>query len=113
MRAFVFGVVLLGMGTAAHAISFNSAGAGLMSCSIFAKAYEQDPNTTEQFYFAWAQGFMTGVNAPRIAPQQKNLGGMSTPDQKRAIRMFCETHPLRDYSDAVFELWQSLPPMTP
>ena len=37
-------------------------GLGMHSCSEFARSYAANPSVTEDLYFTWAQGFMSGLN---------------------------------------------------
>jgi len=37
-------------------------GLGMDTCGEFAKSYAANPKVTEGIYFAWAAGFMTGLN---------------------------------------------------
>jgi hypothetical protein len=60
--------------TAAALITITSAnaecggtGVGMETCGNFPKLYQQSPQTTENIYFAWAQGFLTGFNSMAIA----------------------------------------------
>ncbi len=86
-------------------------GAGGKTCAVFAKDYKDSPVIIEDYYFAWAQGFMTGFNTAQLAAKQRtrNLGGVSIDQQQARIRAFCNRKPLADYFEAVIDLYLSLP----
>ena len=86
-------------------------GAGTVSCGKFAKDYASAPDEFSNFYFAWAQGYMSGINLA-IASETKryrNLAGMPTDQQERFLRAHCNQHPLGDFADGVIELYDKLP----
>jgi hypothetical protein len=41
-------------------------GVGVSSCGEFTGLYRQNPTLWRGIYFAWTQGFMSGVNVARI-----------------------------------------------
>lgn len=86
-------------------------GLGATSCAEFAKMYQSNPKTIEDIYFAWAQGFMSGMNMGLMANKQepRELAG-ETRDQAQIIRTFCADNPLKTYMDAVLQLWTTLKP---
>jgi hypothetical protein len=60
MRAIlVFGLVLIVAPVSAHYVN----GAGARSCADFAQAYKNNPGLTEEIFYSWAFGFMSGLNA--------------------------------------------------
>jgi hypothetical protein len=92
------------------------AGAGALTCGQFANHYAKNPQV-ELSYFAWAQGFMSSMNVSRAdspSPAYRDLSG-PIEFQMSQIRIYCDDHPLAQYSDAVFDLFGSLPllPMPP
>jgi hypothetical protein len=86
-------------------------GNGVVSCAEFADQYNTSPRIVETAYFAWAQGFMSGMNAfasgAHMSPRE--LRGMSSEAQERFIRAYCASHPLEEYFRAVLKLYGSLP----
>jgi hypothetical protein len=82
-------------------------GAGVLTCSEFAQAYQQSPESTETYFFAWAQGYMTGLNASMLT--QKNLRAWPLEKQKQHIRAFCDKRPLANIRDAATDLFTNLP----
>jgi len=78
MRAWLVAVALLGIVTAAHAEAIDSVGAGLTSCASFAKKYKANRKFTEEFYFTWAEGFLTGLNAAADAASAAAITCWST-----------------------------------
>ncbi|HTZ67021.1 MAG TPA: hypothetical protein VMB83_06075 [Roseiarcus sp.] len=88
-------------------------GLGTRSCAEFAKSYASNPAVTEEFYFTWAQGFTSGVNASTWAETgtyrdiKGTLADMAA--QKLRIRSYCNSHPLAQYPMAIMDLFNSLP----
>ena len=83
------------------------AGAGWVSCGEYAARYQQSPKSTEDYFYAWAQGYMSGVNQASLI--RKNLRGWRIEKQKDTIRAYCEKHPLAAYGEAVQSVFNSLP----
>src|SRR4051794_38792228 len=82
-------------------------GAGTATCAKYAEVYRQSPDSIEDIFFAWAQGFMSGMNS---GPLQNNgtsqdLASIPTPEQHRLLQGYCNAHPLASYLDAVFDLY--------
>ena len=92
---------------------FISMGAGTSTCGQFAAKYRQVPDL-EISYFAWAQGYMSGINFTQLVAKVgepwvvKNLASIPIEQQKSVIRRYCNDHPLEDYTDAVMHLYLSL-----
>jgi HdeA/HdeB family len=82
-------------------------GAGMVTCAEFAQAYQQNPQSTEGYFFAWAQGYMTGLNGSMFA--RKNLRAWPLEQQKQHIRAFCDKRPLANVRDAARDLFTNLP----
>lgn len=74
------------------------------TCAEFANMYRGNP---QEHFFNWAQGFMSGLNFAAIGRtgMSMNMGSMSTDQQERAIRAYCNEHPLANYIDAVLDLY--------
>jgi hypothetical protein len=83
------------------------AGFGWVSCAQFAQYYQQDPRGTESYMFAWAQGYMAGLN--EVWPIKKNVVGWENDKQKDRIRAYCNQHPLANVVDAVRDVFMQLP----
>jgi hypothetical protein len=113
MRVWLVAVTLLGIVTDAHAEAINSVGAGLTSCETFAKKYKANRKFTDEFYFTWAEGFLTGLNAGTDAVKRRDLAGVNILAQMDYVRDFCDANPSKDYSDAVLKLWSELPLISP
>jgi hypothetical protein len=111
MWRLTFMLVLLVAVQARAATDYPLMGIGLGSCSVFASQYRQWGVTIETSYFAWAQGFMSGLNmaAPHAGRQARNLKAITTEEQEVRIRSYCDQHPGADYIDAVIDLYGSLP----
>ena|SRR5579863_2022836 len=87
---------------------------GRIHCGEFAKLYAENPSITENVYFGWAEGFMSGLNVMATvykAPYRIiSTGDASMQAYRASIRAYCNTHPLAQYAEAVSTLWLSLPP---
>ena len=83
------------------------AGAGWVSCAEFAQKYQIDPGYTEEYFYAWAQGYMSGLNQAVL--QRKNLRGWQIAQQKQHIRAYCNEHPLANVVAAVQDVFNNLP----
>jgi hypothetical protein len=97
--------------------SFNAVGFGLNTCSKFARDYRRSASNELQ-YFAWAQGFMSGVNIANQSVQKtqganviryRDLSTQSVRHQTAYIRSYCNAHPLNEYKDAVIDLLGTMP----
>jgi hypothetical protein len=85
-------------------------GPGVRTCGEFAFDYRVNLNT-ENTYFDWAEGFMSGMNRTDVMNDHtaKNIMALSTADQKQVIRNYCNEHPLAPYWEAVIDLYDRLP----
>lgn len=83
------------------------AGAGWVSCAEFAQSYQRAPETTEDYFYAWAQGYMSGLN--RASGERKNLRGWTIARQKQHIRTYCDQRPLANVVAAVQNVFDNLP----
>jgi hypothetical protein len=82
----------------ASAADTNSQGIGNRTCGEFASDYRVSPSI-EKLYFAWASGFISGINAAYllVSVTAKNTSSVSLDDQQQAIRKYCNDHPLAPY----------------
>jgi hypothetical protein len=105
VKVLIIVVLLLPMvGEAAD--GFAAMGVGTRTCAEFAKDYQQTPTASEQFYFTWAQGFMSAHNSLVAGKQMANLNPpvYDLGTQMAHIRRFCDQRPLASYMEAVMEL---------
>jgi hypothetical protein len=93
-------------------------GIGMQTCGQFSNAYVAHPDVTEDLYFTWAQGFMTGLNfmatvvkVPAREIKGEDMGNMRS--YRSYIRTFCEEHPMAGYYEGVSSLWRNLPSISP
>jgi hypothetical protein len=85
-------------------------GVGMRSCGEFAKLYAANP-ATEDIFFTWAQGFMSGLNLESVTNYQmyRDISGTDMTSHKIQIRGYCDSHPLAQYVGAVLDLYKSFP----
>jgi hypothetical protein len=91
----------------ATAAEMELMGLGASTCGQFASSYRKSPELVELNYFAWAQGYLSGLNMGSLVQGglSKNIGGISTDEQQRIIRQYCNDHPLSNYNQAVTDLY--------
>ena len=85
-------------------------GPGAQTCGEFAFDLRVNRNT-ENTYFDWAEGFISGMNWIDAMTHHtaKNIMALSVEDQKQVIRSYCNEHPLPPYWEAVIDLYNKLP----
>jgi hypothetical protein len=99
--------------SSARTDSLMFAGAGITSCATFAeqyRSYRSSPEVVELVYFAWAQGFMAGLNATDIKAtgRARDISSITSDEQKGYLRSYCDAHPLSEYMYAVWDLYMKL-----
>jgi hypothetical protein len=101
--------LLLYVGTA-HAEPFSNMGVGAQTCAQFVAYYRADA-ATEQRFFDWAQGLMSGINdaLEDTVGKYRDLNSMPIAQQKEILRAFCLNRPTAKYGDAVNSLLSRLP----
>ena len=86
-------------------------GTGATNCTEFLTALNQDPRI-EREYFAWAQGYMSGIliGRPPGADDHLDLKPMEFPvrAQMSFLREYCANHRQSSFSDAVEALYHHL-----
>jgi hypothetical protein len=104
--AVLFGIFVLVPYSAAAS---EMQGLGATSCAEFAQLYQMDPSSSENSYFDWAQGFMSGLNWGMHANKgrMRELAGVVA-NQQRDIRNYCADNPLKTYRHSVIELYKNL-----
>jgi hypothetical protein len=87
-------------------------GIGIHSCAEFAKLYAANPKVTENVYYAWAEGFISGLNMSAIANnlsyRTPEPGGDNMRYYMLYIRSYCDSHPLSPYYGAVTTLYTTV-----
>src|SRR5262245_10051256 len=94
-------------------------GMGAASCTQFSQHYRSGSDTMENFFFNWAQGYMSGLNYVLLEPKVKSgnpllvyprdLRAIPIGEQKQLIRTYCDKSPDKLYLDAVLSLYLRLP----
>ena len=105
-------LVLVMFAGTAHAGQEVLKGAGVRTCGQFATEYRENPTLTEQLYFTWAQGFMTGLNVSTLLSgkgQWRDINARTVEDEEAYLRDYCDRHPLEEYEMGVLDLWSKLP----
>ena len=95
----------------AHAESVKIVGIGAASCQDFLGEIKGRPDVEKNF-FAWAQGYMSGllIRAPAGKDEGLDLTPPELPLLKQAefLRSYCSRHTGEDFSDAVNMLYRTL-----
>lgn len=111
MKKGLFVVVFIFAATCAQAQTAKIVGIGASSCAHFNEETIRRPST-ERDYFAWAQGFMSGVllRAPLGQDEKLDLAppSFSLRQQAAFLREFCSRNTSQSYADAVLELYLRL-----
>ena len=97
--------------TAFTCFAYPMQGVGATSCAEFARMYRNSPEYTELVFFSWGQGYMSGLNISAMGQGflARDLAG-DMAQQQQEIRRYCADNPLKNYKDAVFDLYGKLPP---
>jgi hypothetical protein len=112
MRQFAqlaLGVAMVSANAPAKSEQVIIMGAGMQTCAVFRAHYKGHVPSLENFYFSWAQGYMSGLNVAasgvNVAASRgavtADLNAIPAPTQLRFIREFCDHNPLERYSAAV------------
>jgi hypothetical protein len=90
-------------------------GVGAVECSTFNERYRDAPDLAETTYFAWAQGFMSGMNARSITQDGTSQDMSSKPveAQESFLRKYCSDHPRASYVEGVLTLYRQFRPNRP
>lgn len=95
----------------AHAQSVKIVGLGATSCAQFLQEIDGRPQA-EREYFAWAQGYMSGllIRAPSGKDENLDLMPPAFPLLKQAelLRNFCLRNRDADFTDGVNTLYRTL-----
>lgn len=94
-----------------EAQSVKIVGIGASSCQYFLRETNGKPEVEKNF-FAWAQGYMSGLllRAPPGTDEDLDLAPGVDPLLKQAefLRSFCARNPDADFSDGVNDLYRTL-----
>lgn len=108
------GVALAAIGLLAgesHAQRVKIVGTGSATCAYYLQQLKAHP-AIEPVYFAWAQGYMSGilVRAPAGVDEDLDLTppNFPIPAQAEFLRIWCSREPAKDFADAVQELYRTL-----
>lgn len=84
-------------------------GAGIQLCSDFNHLLKEDQLAASNFYFNWAEGFMSGLNIARLNDETA-FKSMTAEEQEAQIQRYCYTHPTDQYFKGVIDLYTTLYP---
>ena len=107
-------LLISGPVNAQRKLAFAGGGAG--TCGQFAEAYRASPRVMEDFYFSWAQGFMSGRNSVPLQGNNqliRDLASLPIEEQQSFIRFHCNQFPLEPYVGAVIKLYNFLKQIDP
>lgn len=112
MRSTLIAALGIAVATSAQAQpTAKIVGIGAQNCAEFNKEIGST-QAAELYFFAWAQGFMSGVliRAPAGLDEGLDLTPRSFPLQAQVdfLRTFCVQNPDQDYMDAVRALYPRL-----
>ena len=113
MHKLLLAASMLCMGTAAHAEPSFYRGAGVLLCARFNQqlnATKVKARATENYFFAWAQGYMSGLNETLEARmgRYRDLNSVSTDNQKQSLRTFCAKNPASMYREGIGALLNAM-----
>ena len=106
---------LIGIEEGAAQSTITMSGAGMSTCAEFARYYRKDPDLFESYYFAWAQGYMTGLNVAMLVAKKpmQDVEAWPVSKQRLHIRTFCDQRPLATFVEAAKSLFEALPKRPP
>src|SRR5215472_7972217 len=86
----------------AYAEPFSTMGVGAQTCAQFVAYYRADA-ASEQRFFDWAQGLMSGINdaLEDTVGKYRDLNSMPIAQQKEILKAFCISHPTAKYRDGI------------
>jgi hypothetical protein len=118
MRKLVLAIALcLGLSAQAQQLHFPVYGPGLKTCAGYISdihKYGDASEKTRQFYFTWAQGFITGLNYVHFTKAHtplKNILSIPIDAQMNFIDDYCLTNPQDMYLKAAAYLWDQFSPI--
>ncbi len=107
MRTIAIAVLAVIVAGEALAQQAGMMGAGSGTCAEYIQAYRRDPDSANDTYFSWAQGYMSGQNVARDA--MRNLNALPISTQLDFLKRFCEQKPTDLFAVAAQNLFNALP----
>lgn len=83
-------------------------GEGARTCRQFMDDMAADPMAAEDVYFAWAQGYLVGLNSRPDLFYDLKPGNFLFEEQRAHIRNFCARAERGDFMEAVRSLYQQI-----
>jgi HdeA/HdeB family len=87
-------------------------GAGSSTCADYVQAYRSDPDSANDLYFGWAQGYMSGQNVAHDKKPMRNLNALPISTQLDFLKRFCEQKPTALFAIAAQNLFNALPSLS-
>jgi hypothetical protein len=86
-------------------------GAGSAACSEYTQQYASEPDTANNVYYSWAQGYMSGQNIERSSQKKpmRNLAALPIATQLDFLRRYCLQSPTSLFAVAAQNLFNALP----
>lgn len=114
-RCLIVAMLLAGIGDvrAQAVVGSQGLGLGMQSCTEFDNEYKAHPEIVQAAYIAWAEGFMSGLNASATANKLpvRDLSKIDLQSTAADIREYCAMHPFAAYDTAVLTMYNDLPPV--
>lgn len=104
LAAIAAGMLMISGTTAAQTV----AGAGAHSCGKFLDDVEAGGEVMNLIYFAWIQGFLTGLNTKYLPSQEFATNISDRAGMELWIKNYCEDNPLDQFTMAGAQLWAEL-----
>lgn len=84
-------------------------GPGNTSCPNYVQEVRSKGSIMRNFYFSWAQGYLSGMNSVVLySAKNTNLGSHDLSVQMDFIDRYCEQHPSAFYVQAVLSLFDHM-----
>jgi hypothetical protein len=98
------------LSAAAANAGYSAMGVGTATCTVFMQQYTKNAGLAETVFFAWAQGYMSGLNEIllRQTGQTKDLQSVPLADQKARLRQYCAANPNATFQAGARDLFRTL-----
>ena len=108
MTIFLFSLALCAAAPAGAEEGITLVGEGARTCQRFMDDMAEDPARAEDVYFAWAQGYLVGLNSRPDLFYDLKPEKFLFEEQRAHIRQFCVRAEKADFIEAVRSLYQKI-----